>query len=124
MLAKVKNVRVDLSAFNQRRARFIEQNRSKTKHTKKPIKIIINRFTLPDPTDDIGRKKELLEKIQLLIYLSVGIAVIIAVFVSNQQSFPQITNSVTVYIQNNPCTNPIENGPKHKTAPKCYDTNP
>ena len=60
-----------------------------------PIKKVINRFTLPDPTDAIGRKKELLEKIQLLIYLSFGIAVIIAVFVSNWRSFPQITNSVT-----------------------------
>jgi len=58
------------------------------------VKKIIARFTLPEASDAIGRKKEFIEKIHKLILIGAAIAIVTSVFYLNYQSFPEITSSI------------------------------
>ena len=89
-----------LTKEEQGSCRTIDQ-RYREKHAS-PIKKVIDRFTLPEPTDAIGKKKELVEKIHFLILIGTSIAAIIGVFIFNYQSYPEISSYInSTFYQNN-----------------------
>lgn len=63
-------------------------------HYNNPMKRIIARFTLPEASDAIGRKKEFIEKIHKLLLICAAVAIITSVFYLNYQSFPEISSSI------------------------------
>lgn len=62
--------------------------------SKNPVARIIQRFSLPEATDAIGKKKELIEKIQLLILFCSLVGVFVGVFVWNYKGYPQVVSSI------------------------------
>lgn len=72
-----------------------EQNSSVIfQRSKNPVARIIHRFSLPEATDAIGKKKELIEKIQMLILFCSLVGVFVGVFVWNSKGYPQVVSSI------------------------------
>ena len=75
-----------------------EQNSSVIFHrSKNAVARIIQRFSLPEATDAIGKKKELIEKVQLLILFCSLVGVFVGVLVWNYKGYPQVVSSIAAH---------------------------